>query len=71
MLSVSAKTTGMPRGISVEMKKFESFLIEILRLESDPERRCKVSDNLWQGGNDGLRQVLWSEAGAVGRGSRF
>jgi hypothetical protein len=48
----------MPRAISLEMEKFEYFLIEILRSASDPGRDGKLPDNLWQGVNDGLWQVF-------------
>jgi hypothetical protein len=41
----------------MKMGKFESFLIEILRLTGDQGSGGKVSDNLWQGVNDGLWQV--------------
>jgi hypothetical protein len=47
----------MPRRISSEMEKFESFLIEILRSGSDPGWDGKRPDKLWQGVNDGFWQV--------------
>ena len=53
MLSVGASTTGMPWGFLAENAKFRSFLIKILpRGPVGPRSR----DNLWQRGNDALRQ---------------
>ena len=56
----SAKQQVCQEGIWLKMRKFRSFLIEILRLEAGGKR----PDNLWQGGNDGLRQTPGKAIGA-------